>query len=699
MQDWLIELCGGASFMPHGHCYQWRPDLVWLHGGSDALIALAYFSIPVALVSFVRKRPDLPYPGLFVMFGAFIVACGLTHMMEIWAIWHGTYYLTGAVKALTAVISVATAVVLWRVMPQALQLAGPEQLRKLNESLEVRVAERTADLEAANGRLQAEIAERRAAEAKVIDLNRQLERRVGELKSLLEVLPVGVAIADDADCREVRMNRVYARMLGLDDSVGTLGAAMNTAAHGVSLSHDDRPLAEEERPMRVCARENRPVLGFEKKIRRDDGSELEVIVNAVPLSGERGAATGCVAVFQDVTDLRAAARERVEVERKIQETQKLESLGVLAGGIAHDFNNILTAIMGNAALAAMQHKQSGETGGFLKQIERGCTRAAELCTQMLAYSGRGRFVMEHIDLNALIQDTTHLIGISLGKTCVLRLNLAERLPAIHVDPSQIRQIVMNLVINASEAIGTRSGVVAVSTGVARIDRDYRSTLWHAEELSLGDYVFLEVCDNGCGMEAATMERVFEPFFTTKFTGRGLGLAAVLGIIRSHGGGLKVYSEPGKGTTFKVFLPALPAGQDATTDPDTGAGAPPPGAGETVLVVDDEETVRSVSARMLEEFGYRVETACDGREAVEKFSREPGRYALVLLDLTMPHLDGEETFRQLRHLRPGVRVVLMSGFSEHDAVTRFSGKGLAGFVQKPFSAKALAEAVQSGRLAG
>lgn len=285
---------------------------------------------------------------------------------------------------------------------------------------------------------------------------------------------------------------------------------------------------------------------------------------------------------------------------------------------------------------------------------------------------------------------------------MLRFNLSPSLPTVTADATQIRQIIMNLVINASEAIGDRSGVIALTTGVTRIDHTYIATLRHHDGVTPGDYVFIEVSDTGCGMDAATLERIFDPFFTTKFTGRGLGLAAVLGIVRGHRGALKVYSEPGRGTTFRLLLPLSPAEPAAPAVAVAGGSAPAPVPSTLtgrVLVVDDEESVRTVAARMLEEIGFQADLAADGREAVAMFRADPSRYRLVVLDLTMPHLDGEETFRQLRHLAPGVRVVLMSGFNEHEAVSRFTGKGLAGFVQKPFEVGSLAAAVRAVALAG
>ena len=384
---------------------------------------------------------------------------------------------------------------------------------------------------------------------------------------------------------------------------------------------------------------------------------------------------------RDITARRQAEEERRRVETKLQETQKLESLGVLAGGLAHDFNNLLTGVLGNASLARMELSASSPLLPCIEQIEAAAMRAADLCKQMLAYAGKGRFVIQDVDLNALVKETTHLLQASIGKGVVLKFDFADRLPAVRADATQLRQIVMNLVINSSEAIAGRSGVVTIVTGLVQADRDYLDSALAVSDLPEGDYVFLEVTDTGSGMEPEIGARIFDPFFSTKFTGRGLGLAAVLGIVRSHGGTLKVDSEPGRGTTFRILLPAagdpatLPAAPPAARDPWHGAGR--------VLVVDDEESVLVAIRRMLESIGFTVLTAGDGRKAVELFRTDQAAIRAVLLDFTMPHLDGKGTFRELRQIRPDVRVLLMSGFDEQEAVNSFVGKGLAGFLQKPF----------------
>ena len=360
--------------------------------------------------------------------------------------------------------------------------------------------------------------------------------------------------------------------------------------------------------------------------------------------------------------------------------QKLESLGVLAGGIAHDFNNILMSIIGNADLALMRINKESPARENLRQIETAAARAADLAKQMLAYSGKGKFVIENLELNLLLEEMLHMLEVSISKKAVLRLNLAPHLPKVEVDATQLRQIVMNLVINASEAIGDRSGVIAITTGCMDCDKNYLKNVWLSENLGAGMYVFLEVADTGCGMSKEVLERLFDPFFTTKFSGRGLGMAAVLGIVKGHRGAIRVYSEPGKGSTLKILLPASdrPAemfAPDPSSDGFLGSG--------TVLLVDDEETVRGIGSEMLRELGFLPVTAENGRAALGIFKERP-EISFVIMDLTMPHLDGEQCFRELRRISPGVKVIMTSGYNEHEVTQKFVGKGLSGFLQKPYN---------------
>jgi PAS domain S-box-containing protein len=398
-----------------------------------------------------------------------------------------------------------------------------------------------------------------------------------------------------------------------------------------------------------------------------------------------GRPVGRVWSFRDVTARTRAEEERRQLEAQVRQAQKLESLGVLAGGIAHDFNNLLTAILGHANLALLRLAPESPGCDNLRQIEKASRQAAELCRQMLAYAGRGRLVVESVDLSLLVQELLPLLHVSISKKALLRCQLAEDLPAIEADPVQLRQIVMNLVINASEAIGDNEGVIGITTGALDCGADDPRTSHRAEPPPPGGYVFLEVADTGCGMDAETQARIFDPFFTTKFAGRGLGLAAVLGIVRKHRGEVKVASERGKGTTFRILVPAW-----APCAARTEAEAAPPawrGTG-TILLVDDEELVRNVAGKMLEHCGFRVLIASDGREAIDLFRQHEAEIVCVLLDLTMPRMDGEQTFRELRRLQPDVRVILASGYSDSETMQRSANEALAGALEKPYQLQSL-----------
>ena len=420
---------------------------------------------------------------------------------------------------------------------------------------------------------------------------------------------------------------------------------------------------------------------------RLDGSSIPVEVSAVPFF-YHGSHGGLV-FFRDVTERKRAEQQRLQIEHQIQQAQKLESLGVLAGGIAHDFNNILMAILGHADLAQLELTPMSPARRSLQEITKASRRAADLCRQMLAYSGRGKFVIETIVLGDLIEEMVHLLQTTISKKALLNLHFEKNLPAIRGDATQIRQILMNLVLNASEAIGERSGVITISTGAMECARDYLAGTYLDEELAEGLYVWVQVSDTGCGMDKETQSRLFEPFFTTKFTGRGLGMAAVLGIVRGHKGALKVYSELGKGTTFKALFPAVTEESAVNGKKAEEAGSDWKGAG-TILLVDDEQTIRALGKLMLEKLGFVVVTAEDGRQACEIYGRQKERINLVLLDMTMPHMNGEEAFRELRRINPAVKVVISSGYTESEIISRFAGKGVAGFVQKPYTLAVLRE---------
>jgi two-component system cell cycle sensor histidine kinase/response regulator CckA len=415
------------------------------------------------------------------------------------------------------------------------------------------------------------------------------------------------------------------------------------------------------------------------------GEEKSWGVLKFPVRRSDGSALVC-AIVQDITERKLHHAARLRLEKQIQEAQKLESLGVLAGGIAHDFNNILTAIMGNLNLAMDQLSPAAPERNELMEATKATRRAADLTKQMLAYSGKGRFVVKSLSLREVVEEMVPMLEVSASKKAVLHFQYAASLPFVEVDVSQLQQVIMNLVVNASEALGDRSGTISLTVGAMECDRTYLSTTYLGEPLGEGTYVFLEVADTGCGIEKERLNRVFDPFYTTKFTGRGLGLAAVLGIVRGHKGAITVYSEVGKGTTFKVLFPAVYVKTEKTdrlSSPDSawkGSGC--------VLMVDDEPSVRTTAKKMLERMGFQVLLAEDGSKGVEVFRDRAREIRCVLLDLTMPHMDGEETFREMQRISPNVQVVLSSGYNQQDVVQRFVGKGLAGFIQKPYTMDAL-----------
>jgi len=392
----------------------------------------------------------------------------------------------------------------------------------------------------------------------------------------------------------------------------------------------------------------------------------------------------------DLTDRSLAERERHDLELKLLDMQKLESLGVLAGGIAHDFNNLLTAILGNAQLARLQLHSNSPLQSHLLEIERTSIQAADLCKQMLAYSGQGRIEVRSLDLNQTIRDMSQLLRVSVAKKVQLSFNRAHDLPKVRGDVSQIRQVLMNLVINASEAITANEGSIWVSTGVIHRAKELFRGITETGKPEECDYVFIEIADNGCGMSEETQSRIFDPFFTTKFTGRGLGLAAVLGIVRSHGGTLELQSREEEGTTFTLLFPCAEGDDELDLLDDAAvAGGTPHWSGEgLVLVVDDEETVRSLTTRMLESFEFRVITAADGREGVEKFAAHAGAITAVLLDVTMPLMGGMEVLERIRVIRPDVPVLFMSGYMREGQLRNLDRA--TDFLQKPFKIEELQE---------
>jgi len=427
-------------------------------------------------------------------------------------------------------------------------------------------------------------------------------------------------------------------------------------------------------------------LSYEINVLTSSGDSRAVETSATFLTFD-GREAVCT-ISRDLAPRRAAEADKKRLEEQLRETQKLESLGVLAGGIAHDFNNLLTGILGNASLARDRLSPDDALNDPLTHIEKASMRAAELCQQMLAYAGKGRFIVEAVDLSTLVDDTAKLLDLSLAHRATLELRLTRELPPVLVDATQMRQIIMNLVLNAAEAVPADQGEIIVTTGRMHVDAAFLAGARVTGGLLPGPGVFLEVSDNGCGMDPTTLSRIFEPFFTTKFTGRGLGLAAVQGIVRSHQGALHVRTAPREGTTFRLVLSPYTGSKTRTAQPFATESTPPVQSSGRVLVVDDEESVRTVIERSLQRIGLVVESVEDGESAVRRVRECSTGFVLILLDFTMPRMNGADTLRAILKLRPDARVIMMSGFSEMEAREHLGDMGIAGFIQKPFDLSTL-----------
>ncbi len=533
-----------------------------------------------------------------------------------------------------------------------------EVLERSNEELESRVAERTAALERANQETQAS------------------EER---LRRISESARDGILMVDYRG-RTSYMNGAAESMLG-GDRKDLLGKPiLRTVVPQRFRSKLDQAFRE------ALATGDGPGLGQTRElmVQRRDGSELpvELSMSSVKHLGN----WHLVAIVRDISQRKSEDEERQRLAEKLQEAQRLESLGALTGGIAHDFNNLLTAILGHAGLMDELVPRDFPLRGSIKEIRNAGQRLADITQQLHAYSGSGRFLVEPVRIGDLVAEMAELLRTSVSKKAQLDFRFEHDLPAVMGDRGQLQQVIVNLITNASEALEEGDGEVCLSASVVDVDLERLEGFRHGAGLSPGRFVMIEVTDTGAGITSEIEAKMFEPFFSSRFAGRGLGLAAVSGIVRGHQGGIELETRVGEGTSIRIFLPASESIRNAPTQEIEFPGLS--SVTGTVLVVDDEAPVRILAQQVLEEFGFEVMTAEDGLQAVDTYRRLGPSIDLILLDLTMPNMDGEQALRAIQALDPEVKVLLSSGYSRNETMKRFQGCRLSGFVAKPYEMQEL-----------
>jgi len=519
----------------------------------------------------------------------------------------------------------------------------------------------------------------------VIQRTSEIAEREEQLRLLLSSTAEGIfGMNSDGVCTFANTSAL--RMLGYTSADELIGRVIHDMLHHTKANGEKHPISDCK--IAHASKAGLSIHVDDEVFWHKDGHSFPVEYRSIPIRKD-DEIVGQIISFTDITERLLAEHQKREEQVKLEHTQRLESLGVLTGGIAHDFNNLLTAILGNASLSKMKIDELSPAHQLLDRVIDASESAADLCNQMLAYSGKGKFTVTPISLSSLVEKMAKLLEVSIQKGVTLRYNLDDRIPLIDADLAQMQQVIMNLITNANEALEGNKGVITIATGVMDVDQGYLASAYAENNLKVGQYVFVEVSDTGCGMSTEQQARMFEPFYTTKVMGRGLGMSAMLGIVRGHDGAIKIYSELGKGTAIKVFFPvsdALEANEKVVETERTNL------SGVTVLVVDDEPMLRDVAVSLLEFSGVHVITAENGKDGIEKYFDHKNEIDIVLLDMMMPVMNGEETFQKLRAIDPEVKVLLCSGYNEQDATQQFTGKGLAGFIQKPYRSDALITAI-------
>jgi two-component system, cell cycle sensor histidine kinase and response regulator CckA len=676
-----------SAYMPHLYCYLGSTSLAWTHAISDALIGLAYVVISATLAYLIhRGRSELPFHGLFFGFAVFIVACGSSHLVEAITVWIPVYVLSAAIKVVTALASIATAVMLPFVVPDVLALLQTartsEERRALLEATlmerdaaqdalkesylvsEQKVLERTAQINRAKDGLEAEVLERRRNE----EMLRQSEERFS--KAFCSN-PLPMTISTTAEGRFLDVNDSFlALVVGERDSV--VGHTMAELA--IWVEPQDRITM-----MKRLSEQGR-VIGLPAQIRASTGVVLEAKISAeqIELLGQL-----CVlAVTEDTTEMRL-------LQAQSEQSKKMEAVGRLAGGVAHDFNNLLGVIIGYSELLIEKLDPEAQIAKHLAQIKLAAERGAHLTRQLLVFSRQQVVSLKVLDLDAVIREARKLLSRVVREDIILSYQNSVSVGLIKADAGQIEQVLMNLVVNARDAM-PNGGRITIATDSITLNDKY--FLGH-EPVIEGDYVVLEVRDTGFGMDEMTKAHVFEPFFTTKQPGKGtgLGLASVYAIVQQSGGYVSVSSELGRGTTFKLYFPRVQGQVDSLTTP---VNTDMMGGNETILLVEDETALREITASILRAAGYTVVEANTPAKAIKLAETHPEPIHLLLTDVIMPHMSGIALSKRLKASIPPLKVIFSSGYGGDELAKQLSAATDAVLLSKPFSKASLLVLVRS-----
>src|SRR6185369_9089560 len=561
-----------------------------------------------------------------------------------------------------------------------LPISTNDEVGLLSESLNRmsnQIREDAYDLETANKELQQELAEHRRAEE-------SLKASEEKFRTLVDNSFDVIFVLDSAGVFQF-VSPSWETHFGYPVT-GVIGINFQAFVHPEDAPHCIEYLTQ-------VMTNGRAATCLPYRVKHADGSWRLFIANGTMNTDSTGTVF-YIGIGRDISDEKRLEEERLNLERQFLHAQKLESLGILAGGIAHDFNNLLTVIIGNLELSCMQLDKTSQAAIRIDQAMQASLRAADLTRQMLDYSGRGIFELKQLDINQLVKENCDLFRTTVPKTISMTTKTAISLPAVSGDAGQLQQVIMNLITNAAEAIGSEPGSILIATGVQECDMELLQHSRLEKKPPPGRYIAIDITDSGCGMDKETQQRIFEPFYTTKFTGRGLGMSSVMGIIKSHNGAILLYSEPGSGSTFKVLLPVISEQQDVIQSGPPDGEFPKPYRDSTgkVLVVDDEELVREVCGEYLKDMGLQTLSAADGMEAVDIFSRNVNDISLVILDLTMPNMDGVVSLREMRQIQPDAKILISSGHATQTTEKFFTDDQPDGFIQKPFQKKELQDKI-------